>query len=40
MRRNSDFPDPVVPMSMPCGPAPNSAPSLMSRYMTLPVFSS
>ena len=31
VRRNSDFPEPTVPTTMPCGPAPDSAYSFMSR---------
>ncbi len=36
VRRNSDFPDPVAPMTRPCGPMPCWADSLMSRWTTPP----
>ena len=36
VRRNSDLPEPVAPMTSPCGPMPCWADSLMSRLMTLP----
>ena len=36
MRRNSDLPEPVAPMTRPCGPMPCWADSLMSRWTTEP----
>ena len=36
VRRNSDLPEPVAPMTRPCGPMPCWADSLMSRWIGLP----
>ncbi len=36
VRRSSDLPDPVAPMTRPCGPMPCCADSLMSRLIELP----
>ena len=36
VRRNSDFPEPVAPMTRPCGPMPCWADSLMSRWTRPP----
>ena len=36
VRRNSDLPEPVAPMTRPCGPMPCWADSLMSRWIRPP----
>ena len=36
VRRNSDLPDPVAPITRPCGPMPCWADSLMSRWISPP----
>ncbi len=37
VRRNSDLPEPVAPMTRPCGPMPCWADSLMSRCTRPPL---